>query len=56
MKEKIGQFFIRAVFICCFFVLIVACGYSFAPQGDYIDKRIQKIYVEQFSNKPLKPK
>ena len=51
MKEKIGQFFIRAVFICCFFVLIVACGYSFAPQGDYIDKRIQKIYVEQFSNK-----
>jgi hypothetical protein len=51
MKDKLGQFFIRAVFIGCFFALILACGYSFAPQGDYINKRIQKIYVEQFGNK-----
>ena len=51
MKKKIGQSFIRAVFICCFFAIIIACGYSFAPQGDYIDKRIRNIYVEQFGNK-----
>lgn len=50
MKKKIGQSFIRAVFTCCFFMFLLACGYSFAPQGDYIDKRIRNIYVEQFKN------
>ena len=37
--------------ICCLCAVIMSCGYAFAPQGDYIDKRIQKIYVGQFGNK-----
>jgi hypothetical protein len=41
----------RALFIGCFCAIIIACGYGFSPQGDYIDKRIQKIYVGQFDNK-----
>jgi hypothetical protein len=51
MKKKIGQPLIKAVLICCFFTIIIACGYAFSPQGDYIDKQIQKIYVGQFDNK-----
>ena len=51
MNKKIGQSFIKAIFICFFFTMIIACGYSFSPQGDYIDKRIRNIYVEQFGNK-----
>jgi hypothetical protein len=30
---------------------LFGCGYSFAPRGENIDKRIQKIYVEPFDNK-----
>ena len=37
--------------ICLFFASLFSCGYSFAPQGEYIDKRIQKVYVESFDNK-----
>lgn len=33
------------------FLLIIGCGYKFSPQGEYVDKRIQKVYVEQFGNK-----
>jgi hypothetical protein len=51
MKKKISRSFIRAFLICFSFAMIIACGYAFAPQGDYIDKRIQKIYVGQFDNK-----
>ena len=51
MKKKTGKSLNRAVLICCFFAIIIGCGYAFAPQGDYIDKRIQKIYVGQFDNK-----
>ena len=51
MKKKNGQPLIRTALICCFFAIIIACGYGFSPQGEYIDKRIQKIYVGQFDNK-----
>jgi len=51
MKKKIGKPLIKAALICCFCAIIIACGYGFAPQGEYIDKRIQKIYVGQFDNK-----
>lgn len=37
--------------ICLTFLLIIGCGYRFSPQGEYVDKRIQKVYVEQFGNK-----
>lgn len=33
--------------------LIVGCGYTFAPQGEHIDRRIRHIYVEPFSNKTV---
>lgn len=51
MNKKIRQSWMRAVFIYFFCAMIIACGYGFAPQGEYIDKRIQKIYVGQFDNK-----
>ena len=31
-------------------VILFACGYSFAPRGESIDQRIQKIYVDSFEN------
>jgi hypothetical protein len=49
MKKRC--FNVKAAFISTFFLLLIACGYAFAPQGDYIDKRIKNIYVEQFGNK-----
>jgi len=51
MKKKIGKPLIKATLICCLCAIVIACGYGFAPQGEYIDKRIQKIYVGQFDNK-----
>ena len=51
MKKQTRQLFIRTGGICLFLALILSCGYGFAPKGDYIDKRIQNIYVEAFDNK-----
>lgn len=30
---------------------VIGCGYTFAPQGEHIDRRIKNIYVEPFGNK-----
>jgi outer membrane lipopolysaccharide assembly protein LptE/RlpB len=38
------------VLLCCF-LLVVACGYRFIPDGEAIDKNIQKIFVDVFVNK-----
>jgi hypothetical protein len=43
--------FIKITLVSAFLALVLGCGYAFAPQGEYIDKSIQKIYVEQFANK-----
>ncbi|NTW78357.1 MAG: LptE family protein [Syntrophaceae bacterium] len=51
MKKKIGKPLIRAFLLGCFVATVIACGYAFSPQGEYIDKKIQKIYVGQFDNK-----
>jgi hypothetical protein len=51
MKKKNELSLIKAALICCFCTVIIACGYAFSPQGEYIDKRIQKIYVGPFDNK-----
>jgi hypothetical protein len=51
MKKQTWQKFIQNGFICLLPLLLLGCGYSFAPQGNYIDKRIQKVYVESFGNK-----
>jgi len=39
------------IIICVSCAILFGCGYSFAPRGENIDKRIQKIYVEPFDNK-----
>lgn len=49
--KKQNRRFIKTCGICLFFTLILSCGYAFAPQGDYIDKRIQAVYVQSFENK-----
>jgi hypothetical protein len=51
MKKQKRRLFIKMGAICFFLALLLSCGYSFAPQGEYIDKRIQKVYVESFGNK-----
>jgi hypothetical protein len=51
MKKQSWLLFIKIGLICLFITLLLNCGYSFAPQGEYIDKRIQKVYVESFGNK-----
>ncbi len=42
---------IKIGLICLFIFSLLNCGYSFAPHGEYINKRIQKVYVESFGNK-----
>jgi len=49
--RKQNRRFIITCGICFFFALIISCGYAFAPQGDYIDKRIKTVYVQSFENK-----
>ena len=47
MMKKI----IKITTICISCAVLSGCGYSFAPRGENIDNRIQKIYVESFDNK-----
>ena len=42
---------VKIIALFLLFALFIGCGYAFAPQGNYVDKRIQKIYVEPFGNK-----
>ena len=49
--RKQNRRFIITCGICILFSLILSCGYAFAPQGDYIDKRIKTVYVKSFENK-----
>jgi hypothetical protein len=51
MKKQKQRLLIKIGAICFFLALLLSCGYSFAPQGEYIDKRIQKVYVESLGNK-----
>ena len=51
MKKQNVKNIARIIAVCLLFTLLLGCGYSFAPRGEYIDKRIQKVYVESFSNK-----
>jgi hypothetical protein len=51
MKKQNWLLFIKIGTIFFFLASLFSCGYSFAPQGEYIDKRIQKVYVESFGNK-----
>lgn len=51
MKKNDSSLFFKITAICFLFVLFLGCGYSFAPRGETIDGRIQKIYVKAFDNK-----
>jgi hypothetical protein len=51
MKRQNRRQIIKILVTCLFFVLILGCGYTFAPQGKYIDNRIQRVYVKAFDNK-----
>ena len=51
MKKQNRRLLIKTGGICLFFTLILGCGYTFAPQGEYIDKRIATVYVQSFVNK-----
>ncbi|MDO9527822.1 MAG: LptE family protein [Syntrophales bacterium] len=36
--------------IVAFFFLAAGCGYHFSPAGDHIDKRLETVFVDNFSN------
>jgi outer membrane lipopolysaccharide assembly protein LptE/RlpB len=51
MKKIKFEKSVKIIALFLLFTLFIGCGYAFAPQGEYVDKRIQKIYVEPFGNK-----
>jgi outer membrane lipopolysaccharide assembly protein LptE/RlpB len=51
MKAKNLFFKIKPVLLAGLFSVVLGCGYAFAPQGEHIDTRIKRIYVEPFANK-----
>jgi hypothetical protein len=40
---------IVAVFLSV--LLVAGCGYRFSPGGEYIDKKIRTVFIDNFSNK-----
>jgi hypothetical protein len=38
-----------AIFLSVF--LVAGCGYRFSPGGEYIDKKIRTVFVDNFANK-----
>ncbi len=51
MKKQNRRLSFQIAIICLFASFLFGCGYSFAPKGENIDNRIQKVYVEPFDNK-----
>ena len=51
MMKQNWRFLTKTGGICLFLALIISCGYTFAPQGEYIDKHITTVYVQAFANK-----
>jgi hypothetical protein len=51
MKKQKNRYCIIKCMIYILCLMVLSCGYGFAPKGEYIDKRIQNIYVEPFDNK-----
>jgi hypothetical protein len=43
--------FPKLAMLFCFLLMVGACGYRFIPEGESINKNIQKIYVDIFTNK-----
>lgn len=36
-------------------ILIAGCGYRFSPGGEYIDKKIKTVFIDNFTNKTSEP-
>jgi hypothetical protein len=51
MKKQRGLSAIKLSLLGLSCVWLLGCSYGFAPQGEYIDKRIVHIYVAPFVNK-----
>ena len=51
MNKQNRRLILKIGMICISFILLFGCGYSFAPQGKYIDKSVQRVYVKAFDNK-----
>jgi len=50
-KKQNRRQILKTLIIFISFVLLFGCGYSFAPQGKFIENRIQRVYVKSFDNK-----
>jgi hypothetical protein len=50
MKKQNKRLIYKITIIYLLSVFLFGCGYSFAPRGENIDNRIQKVYVESFDN------
>jgi Lipopolysaccharide-assembly len=42
---------ITVVAIILFLFLVAGCGYRFSPGGEYIDKKIRTVFIDNFTNK-----
>jgi hypothetical protein len=42
---------IKVVAIFLSVLLVAGCGYRFSPGGEYIDKKIRTVFVDNFANK-----
>ncbi|MBN1471112.1 MAG: LptE family protein [Syntrophaceae bacterium] len=51
MKKQSRCLIYKISIICFLSAFLFACGYSFAPRGESIDNRIQKVYVDSFENR-----
>ncbi|MGD0278955.1 MAG: LptE family protein [Smithella sp.] len=51
MSKQNWRQILKTLIICLSFVLLFGCGYTFSPQGKYIENRIQRVYVKSFDNK-----
>jgi hypothetical protein len=42
---------ITVVAVCLSIFLVAGCGYHFSPGGEYIDKKIRTVFIDNFANK-----
>jgi outer membrane lipopolysaccharide assembly protein LptE/RlpB len=43
--------YLKMVVLVCCVLMVSACGYHFIAEGETIDKKIQKVFVDVFTNK-----
>ena len=51
MKKQTYSSVIKSGLIFLTVYIVLGCGYTFAPQGEHIDSRVQNVYVAPFGNK-----